>query len=301
MVASLRKNFVPVAANLRDLQGPDTEVARWFLAAAGKVNYKVATGEDAEGYYVLATDGTPLAFTDWQDAGKVLEVLAKGADAAKSYKTEPWKVSATPPGHALPASDTSVVRTFCRVRPIPEGSNPINASVGRDHMWIYADEVDTLLAAKSEPQPLPSTLTARLARFHLIDNVRGEPDLWREDEVRKASFTFRRVGGPDSRPRIAFSGSFAQQNDSGDRGLEGTLGGELEISAGEGRITRFRAYGEAKAWGSSIESKCTLLAPKGKYNVVFAMIEATDKVSQWVPPQGAALGGVYRFPRIGRR
>lgn len=298
MVAALRKNFVPVAANLRDLQGPDTEVARWFLAAAGKVNYKVATGEEAEGYYVLATDGTPLAFTDWQDAGKVLDVLSKGSAAAKTHQTQPWQAKPTPPGHELPASDTSVVRTFCRVRPIPEGSNPINASVGRDHLWIYADEVKALMAAPAGDHPFPPTLTARLARFHLIDNVRGEPDLWREDEVRKASFSFHRVGGSGPDARFAFSGSYAQRNESGDRGLEGTLHGEFRISVADGRITRFRAYGEAQAWGSSIESKCTLLAPKGKYSVVFAMVDATDTVSQWVPPQGAALGGVYRLPRI---
>ena len=296
---SLKAGFVPVAANVRDLQGPDTEVARWFLASARQVNYKIDQGEPAEGFYVLATDGTPLAFTDWQDALKVLEVLDKGAVASRGHKDAPWEARPVKTEHLVPAGGTSVVRTFTRVRPIPEGANPIIFFIVRENMLIYSDEVKALLAAKPGDHPLPSTLTARLARFHLIDNVRGEPDMWRENEVRRAVFTVHRVGGGGAVQRFAFEGTFAQLNESGDRGLEGSLHGEFEVNAASGKVVRFRAYGEAQAWGSSIESKCTLLAPKGKYPLVFAMVEARDLVSQWVPPQGAVLGGVYRSPRIG--
>ena len=41
-------------------------------------------------------------------------------------------------------------------------------SLGRDHLWLRQDEVETLAAGT-----LPDSVKQRLVRYHLIDNTRG--------------------------------------------------------------------------------------------------------------------------------
>src|SRR5262249_13267103 len=53
-------------------------------------------------------------------------------------------------------------------------------SLGRDHLWLRKDEAKAL--ARGE---LSESLTRRLVRFHLVDSTRGEPPMWRADEVKE--------------------------------------------------------------------------------------------------------------------
>ena len=53
-------------------------------------------------------------------------------------------------------------------------------SLGRDNLWIRADEHTTLTRGQ-----LPKSLLKRLARYHLVDNTRGETTMWQENEIEK--------------------------------------------------------------------------------------------------------------------
>lgn len=304
MIERLRRDFIPVAGNLRELQGPDTPEAHWFVSVARKLNYRVDQGEEAEGYYVFGPDGEPFAFTDWQSAEKVVETLDEGLRASRK---SPPSVPAF--GGALPKADggrvetgTSVLRSYARIRPVPEGANPINASIGRDHIWVFPEEIAALMShRKGEAFDLPATLAARLVRFHLIDNVRGEPDMWLPDEVRRAEFHVRVVEQEPGLTRFQLDGEFAQENAAGNRGQRGTLEASFSIDPKRRAIVRFRGYSEGVAWGSAIGTKCTELAPTGKYPLIIALVDTDDPVAQLVPPQASSLGGEYRKPRIGAR
>ncbi|MCO5297405.1 MAG: hypothetical protein M9921_11155 [Fimbriimonadaceae bacterium] len=303
MIERLRRDFVPVAGNLRELQGPDTPVAHWFVAMARKLNYHVDMGEEAEGYYVFGPDGAPFAFTDWQSAEKVVETLDEGLSASRKHPSANPDFGGPSPRPKPPAeTGTSVLRSYARIRPVPEGANPINRSIGRDHIWVYPEEIAALSAHQvGDAFDLPATFAARLARFHLIDNVRGEPDMWLPEEVRKASFQVHVLAREGSVLRFGLEGEFAQQNAAGNRGQSGTLAAEFAIDTAARRIVRFRGYSEGIAWGSAIGTKCTELAPPGKYPLIIALVETDDPVAQLVPPQAASLAGEYRKPRIGSR
>lgn len=295
MIERLRRDFIPVAGNLRELQGPQTPVATWFVSLARKMNYRVDKGEEADGYYVFGPDGTPYAFTDWQSAEKVVEVLDEGLNEARKHPAGMLPPLDTPPAPIRVETGTSVLRSFARIRPVPEGANPINGSIGRDHIWVFPEEIAALLAhGVGDEFDLPSTLTARLVRFHLIDNVRGEPDMWTRSEIRRASFRVRVVAEEGTKRRFTLMGSFAQEIANGERGQSGELEAEFSIDAATRKIVRFRGYSSGQAWGSAIGTKCTELAPAGKYPLLIAFVETDDPVSQTVPPQAASLGGEYR-------
>ena len=62
------------------------------------------------------------------------------------------------------------------------------SALGRDNLWITRDEHAALVDGD-----LPDTLMMRLARFHLTDNTRGEPPMWRPDEIRSSNWTLKRA------------------------------------------------------------------------------------------------------------
>src|SRR5262249_44193864 len=60
-------------------------------------------------------------------------------------------------------------------------------AAARDHMWLTAEEVKALVPAsprKGATFPVPPRVAERILRFHLLDNTRGEPPMWRRDDIR---------------------------------------------------------------------------------------------------------------------
>ena len=74
----------------------------------------------------------------------------------------------------------------------------------------------------------------RLARFHLVDNTRGEPPMWRPVDVKKIDLAI--VDG-------RLTGSAHLKTASGDREFKADLLGFVESSGGE--VTRFDVVAKA--------------------------------------------------------
>jgi hypothetical protein len=129
-----------------------------------------------------------------------------------------------------------------------------------------------------------------MVRFHLVDNVRGEPDMWHGREVKRAQFTARFVGGSAAIKSYEMHGDFAQQTSDGKRGLEGSIDGRFEVVTEKAKISRFRAVAQMQAWGAS---RFTPSPPAGRFPMAIAMIEANDSVSHVVPPQAMDEGADY--------
>jgi hypothetical protein len=198
----------------------------------------------------------------------------------------------------------SVVRVFARVKPLPAGEERMNNHVGREHMWIFPDEVREMLAASrqlNQDFAMPRNLVARLVVFHIIDNVRGQVIPWRPADVTKANFTARAVKKADGNRTFTFQGEFAKRGSIQaypERGHEGTIAGEFDVDVKTVKITRFRAYSEGEAWATS-RYNWPSNPPKGRYPLVLALVDADDKLAKVVPPESAATGAYYMRP-LGR-
>ena len=200
------------------------------------------------------------------------------------------------PEARVPA-DAAVLRVFSRIDPLPEETpaKSLNRGVGRDHLWVLKRELDEIVASlrRADEAEAPSALSRRIVRFHLIDNVRGEPDLWLSENVKRRSFRVARVAETPETLTVALTGSYAMLMPPGVRvegwrsapemGLEGTLGGLLAIDKGRGSLRFARVFATAKAWG---QSTFTRGAPKGKFPIKFAMVLADDPLSRQIAPQG---------------
>ena len=222
---------------------------------------------------------------------------------------------------ALPAASTSVIRHYSRI-PLFSRSD-LSSTVDRDYLWVYQDEVRSLVKRAQEAAKagrtdfsLPPTLVARLVRFHLVDNGGGRQVRFDgPNEVKKVDFTAHL--DPADPAHFSFVGSWkagtnqpdwydvqraksgllplltAAQNaptpDEDTRlGIEGQIQGDFTVNKAALRITRFVASAQATAWGGGSPGH-TEMPPPGKFPIVYAFIgtDDSDSIARGVPPSFA--------------
>ena len=142
-------------------------------------------------------------------------------------------------------------------------------TLSRDNLWVTKEEQDALAAGR-----VPPALQKRIARYHLVDNTRGEPPMWKADEIRSIEFSLK-----DGR----LSGSVHLETASGERGYKVSLLGHVEKK--NGKITRFDLVALGEFWG---EGTYTRGAPKGRFplGASFTLTDGSD-IADGVPPQGS--------------
>lgn len=289
------KQFVPVAQNTSFTQWreADDELSDFFWKIVKQTAaWRSQAGQTTQGYYVFDAAGRLYGYLNNRNADELLALLRK---AERQF-------TAAPPAHLelpdemptvqpLPPTGATIAQVFSRIEPLPLGVNELNAGVGRDYLWILPEEVQAL-----ERGDFPATLAARLARFHLWDNVRGEPDLWEREQVRQAKFTATPHPEGDE-VRVKIAGTFDLEAPAGLRGyrsrelppsgFEGTLRGEIVIDAKTQKVTRLELFAEGEAWG---ESTFTPHAPPGRFPLKIAFVLAEDRLANEVPPRGVIYG-----------
>lgn len=189
--------------------------------------------------------------------------------------TPPLKLKDVPAQPVLPAPPEGglvldvTTKVLGGYDPKDPGTKRFRESLGRDHLWLRKDEADALAR-----DTLPESVLRRLARYHLVDNTRGEPPMWRDDEVKKLDVVLR-----DGR----LSGTVRLETSSHKRGYEANLFGLVETK--DGRVARLDLVVKGMFWG---EGTFTRGAPPGRYPLAVALrIADGDRAADRVPPQGA--------------
>jgi hypothetical protein len=301
---------IPFTGDTHELQFRKSPAQQWFLGlyhrtSAPLLNAQKSFSNDSQGMYIVGPDGTSYGYTNDHDPSNINEALD---NALRQYHAHPPKqVTITEaelrtPYAVAPPTTATVVRVFTRIMPLPQGCIGLNSGIGRDYLWIYAEEVrkmQALAAQSTKPFKLPATLALRIARYHLVDNVRGSPDMWGLKELKRLHFVARVADRNKETITLAFSGSFQfEHNGQNRRGYEGRIEGNFAMSATQPTISRFRALAKGKAWGDGAYNPN---APKGRYPLVVAMVQATDPVARVVPPEAVSTENndqPYRDPTL---
>ena len=163
----------------------------------------------------------------------------------------------------------------------------MNHGVGRDFLWLYPVELKYLATVKADAAgvvKMPAALSQRLLRFHLLDDVRGTPDMWRPSEIHKHAFNARVISDANGERTIKFYGKFDLKTSSGGRGFVGTIQGEIGVK-NSSELSHFKAYADGKAWG---RGTYTPFPPDGKYGLHIGFVDAHDEASQVVPPEAVS-------------
>lgn len=268
----LSTRFVPVAIDQhvhRQRKDQEGEVFAKVLKQAGR-------GLDgySQGVYLFTADFRLLAFANTADAvgvRRLTEIALKKFDP----KAPPVKLEETSVAPILPPPPEGglVVNVTTKVLGGYDEKDPkskrFRESLGRDHLWVRKDESQTL--AKGT---LPDSLVRRLVRYHLVDNTRGEPPMWRDDEVKTMNVVLR-----DGR----LSGQVHLETRSKDRGFRAEVLGVVETK--DGRVSRLDVVVKGKYWG---EGPYVRGAPAGEYPLAVAIrLVEGERPADRVPPQGA--------------
>jgi hypothetical protein len=162
----------------------------------------------------------------------------------------------------------------------------------RDHLWLTAEDWRGLVpkeAKKGDSFATPDRIALRLARFHLIDNTRGEPPNWERKEVRshKLIATVETIDKGGMTLRLEGAVLLATDADpaKAERGFDVALRGVIHIDAASQRIDRFDLVAIGEHWGSG---PFTRGARPGRSPLGIAFELSTGKeATDLVPPQAA--------------
>lgn len=285
IVELLKNRFVPVAidqAYQRRQQDAEGEFYRKIAGQGPRNNFQGTT----QGLYIATADGSLLSYNNNRGPARIKRLMH---EALKSVQTNPSKIAAVTGGkldpryNPTPPDGGLVVRVQAKVLGGYEPTddpwrNIFQSALSRDNLWISKSEHQALVRGQ-----VPTTLQQRIARFHLVDNTRGEPPMWRENEVRELNMTLN-----DGR----LSGRVRLETANGDRGYEAALYGRVEVK--DGNVVRFDCVALGDFWGAG---PYTGGAPKGKFplGISFTLADGED-VADRIPPQ-ASRGWVQGYIR----
>lgn len=257
VIALLNERFLPVAIDSHDYRSSKDSDGRFFQAAAFKalLNRPNPDGNRSyQGHYVIHPSGTLLAAQNRRGVRAVKRLLrralaahAKHTDAAATWESSKRdrRFDRSAPAGAL------VLNVYARVR-ADAGTQPTRGEFARwnagragvDHLWVLPRELRALAPkrlAPGESYPVPRALARRLARFHLVDTVRGEAPKYSAEEVKRADLrvTVARVSS-EGQVTLGVSGVFALDAvGEFPRSFRGRLEGELVYDVLDKRFLSF--------------------------------------------------------------
>ncbi len=239
-------DFVPVSTDDWYTRRRQDAEGEFFRKVADQSPRKGLNGGTRQGIYVFTADGELLAYkNNGGDAEDMKAVFARAKakfDKLPEARRKPGGVTVPAAGkpdpnfHRVLPEDGLVLKVHGRIleskaEAFVKGTCDFTGgdAASRDYCWITAEEKKTLVPQKAEVGfsfELPAKIAERLARFHLIDNTRGEPAFWTKEQVRKNRITLTVTAVKDDAIELRLDGEVTL--DAGEKlGYEPKLRGAL--------------------------------------------------------------------------
>jgi hypothetical protein len=303
-------DYVPVTGDDWYQRRRDDPEGKFFRHVADQGPRKGEGGSTRQGIYCLTADGQLLAYKNAGQAPDVMrEVLRHGLDkwsklpdsrrrpgaivVKESPRLDTHYQRQPPAGGLILTVSTRILDGDARGK-MCKGTCSVAGGdrAARDHMWLTADECRNLIPANprtGDSFPLGNRIAERIARFHLVDNTRGEPPMWRNEDIRSSHWTVTVEEAAAARLRLRLEGtvllSTATDPESADRGFNVRLLGYLEYDRKAKTIDHFDIVALGDHWG---RGTYTGGARPGRtpLGIAFTLADPADSSAR-VPPQAA--------------
>ena len=288
IVTLLKTKYVPVAIDQhyqRRQKDTEGDFYRKIAGQGPRNNFNSTT----QGFYIVTASGKLLLFNNNRDPKKVQRLMTEKlaefqqSDAAKRVAEVIPRRRVDTRWNVAPPDGGLVIRVNSKVlggyEPTTDPFQSIfQTAISRDNLWISASEHTALTKGQ-----VTAALQQRISRFHLVDNTRGEPPMWRENEVKQVTMQINNG---------KLTGTVHLETQDGKRGYRAELLGRVESTGG--KIVRFDVVALGDFWG---EGTYTRRAPKGKFplGITFRIADGTD-VADRIQPQ-ASRGWVDGYIR----
>ena len=279
IVALLKTRFVPVAidqAYQRRQQDTEGDFYRKLTSQSPRNNPNSTT----QGFYIATAGGDLLLYNNNRDPEKVLRLMKQKLREFQSRPQEageaaPIEAAKTDPRyHVEPPEGGLVIRVRAKIL---DGYEPttdrwrsiFQNATSRDNLWVTRGEHEALVRGQ-----VPKSLQQRIARYHLVDNTRGEPPMWKPSEIRRLHMELSEG---------ELTGNVELATDRGGRGFDAEIRGNVKVESG--KVVRFAVVCLGQFWG---QGAYTRGAPEGKFPlaITFTLADGTD-IADRVPPQGS--------------
>jgi hypothetical protein len=274
IVAMLQKDFVPVAIDQggqRRQNDPEGDFYRRIAGQGPRSDFQSTT----QGLYIADASGKLIAYNNNRGPERIRRLMREALEGFSPPRVQPIADGTLDSKfHPVPPEGGLVVRVHAKIlrgyaAPRNEWEKIFQSAIARDNLWITATEREALVRGK-----FSDVLAERIARFHLVDNTRGEPPMWTRDDLKLI-----RVALVDGRIR----GPVELRTPTGSRGYLAELAGIVEVAGGQ--VTRFDLVAQGDYWG---HGPYTSGPPEGKFPlaVSFRLADGSDAADE-IPPEGS--------------
>ncbi|MEM7455906.1 MAG: hypothetical protein AAF456_16260 [Planctomycetota bacterium] len=273
-VELIRDEFIPVAIDqwyTRSQEDAEGEFYRRIAAQGPRTDFEQTT----QGFYLADAAGNLLGYNNNRHGTPLKRLLIQTANSFNENETfEPIVQDIADERYTRVVPEGTVtVRVNAKIlggydEPESQWDEIFQNAVSRDNLWILSGEIESLSRGE-----FPVALATRIARFHLVDNTRGEPVMWRADQVKELEISLS-----DG----LITGNAYLETDDGKRHYRVALRGHVEFE--DGRLSRFDIVALGKHFG---HGWYTPDPPDGEFPlaVTFRLADGSS-VSDSVPPQG---------------
>ena len=286
VIELLKRRFVPVALDVWYEERRQDAAGEFFR----KVVYQregLKPGNTTQGFYAFAPDGTLLEGWNHRGVDRLQQRLKAALDEWKPVDAAALTGAVDPRfDRALPAgARVAEVRARITEAKWPEPEDEFRRIMQRatslDHLWLLEPEIAEMRAGR-----FPPALARRIARFHCIDNTRGEPPLWESEEVVRCGVTL--LPAAKGVKGATVDGSIALRSTDGTRRYDARLGGTVEFSGEQLARLDLAIRGTFSGGG-----EYTRHPPPGDFTLAIVIrlaepsADGTLPAAARVPPQGA--------------
>jgi hypothetical protein len=311
LIRLAKTQFVPVACDDWYQRRREDAEGRFFRGVADQGPRDGRDGSTRQGIYCLTADGHLLVYRNaGQSASATLDELREALhnwEQLPADRRAPGAVQVPDPGPLdggytrKPPEGTVILNVFTRaldeesagaVAPAAACKIGGGKESARDHLWITRDEARQLVPDApriGQTFPVPDAIAGRMARFHLVDNTRGEPPFWTARDVRHCEMTLTVVAVSDDAVTMKFTGSVLLSTDAdparASRGYDASLLGDVVFDRHQRTFSKFDVAALGRHWG---EGRYTPDARPGRQplGVVFQLRDGRSPAAD-VPPQAA--------------
>jgi hypothetical protein len=310
-----QNNFIAVAADDWYQRRRQDDEGEFFRKIADQGPRKGEGGSTRQGIYVFSAGGAFLGYRNHQDPAIMRQFLLESLKAWQRLPARERVPKAVEVGAAgkidrqyqreLPVGG-AIIHVYTRILDRDADGEYCHGSckfpggdkAAHDHLWLLPEDITALLPSavkQGDRCDVPQRLAFRIARFHLVDNTRGEPPFWRRDQVRqgKLEAIVQEANGAELTLKIEGSFELANQaeSDKSERGYDVRLVGTIRGDRAAKKIERFDLVALGMHWGSGPYTGGARpgRAPLGVAFELSRGVAAADRV----PPQAAREWDAY--------
>ena len=275
IVSFLKKYTIPVAIDQAYQRRQKDSEGDFYRKIVSQSPRKDANGGTTQGLYLSAADGTFMGYTNNRAPSKVISMLKSGMQKRIPLSAKPITKTSTDRRYNPESPEGGLIlRVQARIlsgykEPETRFQQIFQTALSRDNLWVTKPEHAELAAGR-----FPVSLAIRIARFHLVDNTRGEPPMWEPDEVVSHSFHINDE---------TVTGHVELKTTSGNRSYSVDLRGKLIVSKTE--VIKWDMVAKGIFSG---EGRYTRGAPPEPFPLAisFELADGTDTADS-IPPQGS--------------